>query len=503
MKPLKFYKNLTTIIAFVCMLTFFSSCEGELEQEVFTAISPEDFPSDAAEAVAFVNSSYGGLGRIYACTPSQAILPSSLMARHLLSRTPNTTRVRMQELDLSEDFGSLGLEYTALMKIVTMIAIKVDQISKVEMDEDLKNRYIGELYGLRAIYTHWLYDLYGPVPVRLDPVNAIDPNSAPIPRPSKQAMLDQIEDDYLKAAAALPERFSDTENYGRITSAAAYTGLMKLYLNEKNWEKVIEIGDVIQDMGYSLVDDYATNFELDAIGGNSEIILAIPTRIIDDPSTTRNPNTNSWQIVSLPPNYRGSTNPEVYYNPLVDRFGWFLMPWEMYDKFVPGDERTKYLFAEWIDENGDVYDGRAEGEVGAVALKYAIDPLTTGEANRINIICMRYSDVLLMKAEAINEESGPIQEAHDLINTVRNRAELGNLPSGLTQEEFRLAIMDERFFELWAEGSARTDMIRWGTFIQNQIDNGSTTAKPEFTLWPIPRTAINESNGVIEQNPGY
>src|SRR5680860_298234 len=161
MKRLKFYINLTKSIAFVCMLTFFSSCEGELEQEVFTAISPEDFPSDAAEAVAFVNSSYGGLGRIYACTPSQAILPSSLMARHLLSRTPNTTRVRMQELDLSEDFGSLGLEYTALMKIVTMIAIKVDQISKVEMDEDLKNRYIGELYGLRAIYTHWLYDLYG------------------------------------------------------------------------------------------------------------------------------------------------------------------------------------------------------------------------------------------------------------------------------------------------------------------------------------------------------
>jgi hypothetical protein len=207
--------------------------------------------------------------------------------------------------------------------------------------------------------------------------------------------------------------------------------------------------------------------------------------------------------VSLPPNFRGSTNPDVYYNPLVDRFGWFLMPWNMYDKFVPGDERTKYLFNEWIDPNGNVYDSRAKGLVGAVALKYAIDPLTTGEANRINIICMRYADVLLMQAEAINEESGPTQEAYYLVNTVRNRAELGNLPIGLSQIEFRLAIMDERFFELWAEGSARTDMIRWGTFIQNQIDNGSKTAKPEYALWPIPRAAINESKGVIEQNPGY
>jgi len=502
MKRLKFYINLTKSIAFVCMLTFFSSCEGELEQETFTAISPDGFPSNASEAVAFVNSSYGGLGRIYACTPSQAVLPSSFMARHLVSRTPNTTRDRMVNLDLSEDFGSLGLEYTALMKIVTMIAVKVDQISKIEMDEGLKNRYIGELYGLRAIYLHWLYDLYGPVPVRLDLANALDPDSEPIPRLSEQAMLDQIESDYLAAAAVLPARF-ETENYGRITNTAAYSGLMRLYLNQKNWEKVIELGDIIQGLGYSLVDDYATNFEVEAIGGNSEIILAIPVRIIDDPSTGRNPNTNSWQIVSLPPNYRGSTNPDVYYNPLVDRFGWFLMPWNMYDKFAPGDERTKYLFAEWLDENGDVFDGRAEGYPGAVPLKYAIDPLTTGESNRINIICMRYADVLLMKAEAINEESGPIQEAYDLVNEVRNRAELADLPIGLTQEEFRLAIMDERFFELWAEGTARTDMIRWGTFIQNQLDAGSTTAKPEYKRWPIPRAAINESNGVIEQNPGY
>jgi hypothetical protein len=63
--------------------------------------------------------------------------------------------------------------------------------------------------------------------------------------------------------------------------------------------------------------------------------------------------------------------------------------------------------------------------------------------------------------------------------------------------------MDERLFELWCEGSRREDMIRWGTYIQHAKDEGSVFAKPEFVLYPIPRKAITESNGIIAQNPGY
>jgi hypothetical protein len=46
-------------------------------------------------------------------------------------------------------------------------------------------------------------------------------------------------------------------------------------------------------------------------------------------------------------------------------------------------------------------------------------------------------------------------------------------------------------------------MIRWGTWIQFVKDNGSTVVKPEFTLYPLPRSVISESNGIIVQNPGY
>jgi hypothetical protein len=137
-------------------------------------------------------------------------------------------------------------------------------------------------------------------------------------------------------------------------------------------------------------------------------------------------------------------------------------------------------------------------------MKYGIDPAAIGGAHGIDAICYRYADVLLMLAEAINEvEEEPTEEAYGYINQVRIRAGLEGLPSGLTKDQFRNKIMDERLFELWCEGVRRNDLIRWGKFIQRAIDDGSIYAKPEFVLYPIPRPAITESDGIVKQNPGY
>lgn len=61
--------------------------------------------------------------------------------------------------------------------------------------------------------------------------------------------------------------------------------------------------------------------------------------------------------------------------------------------------------------------------------------------------------------------------------------------------------MDERLFELWCEGSRRDDLIRWGKYIQRGIDDGSPFATPNKKLYPLPRKAVDESNGKIIQNP--
>ena len=81
---------------------------------------------------------------------------------------------------------------------------------------------------------------------------------------------------------------------------------------------------------------------------------------------------------------------------------------------------------------------------------------------------------------------------------------MANIPAGLSKDQFRDKLMDERLFEFWNEGGIRReDLIRWGKFVQFAKDRGSAFAKDEFVLLPIPRTAIDASGGVIKQNPGY
>ena len=75
--------------------------------------------------------------------------------------------------------------------------------------------------------------------------------------------------------------------------------------------------------------------------------------------------------------------------------------------------------------------------------------------------------------------------------------------SGLSQVEFRDAILDEKSRELFCEGHRRQDLIRHGKFIDKAVARGATSASSKHILFPIPAEVILEGNGVIEQNPGY
>jgi hypothetical protein len=187
----------------------------------------------------------------------------------------------------------------------------------------------------------------------------------------------------------------------------------------------------------------------------------------------------------------------------IESWGGWKMPWTTFDKFDQADKRAKRLLGKFPTYGGQIFDARANGYIGALPMKYGTDPGAVNEHNAVDVVVWRYADVLLLLSEAINETQGPTDEAYSLINLVRTRAGLNDLPAGLTKDQFRNKLMDERLFELWCEGSRRNDMIRWGTFIQRAIDEGSIKTKPEFVLMPLPRQVINESDGIVKQNPGY
>ena len=130
-----------------------------------------------------------------------------------------------------------------------------------------------------------------------------------------------------------------------------------------------------------------------------------------------------------------------------------------------------------------------------------------------DFILIRYADVLLMYAEAVNETSGPTADVYDAVNKVLNRNPDGtgedmmpDLPEGLTQEEMRDRIKHEREVEFFMEGTRYFDLVRWRDAEEILLSPGINETRifdaSKNYLWPIPQFAIDQSPGIL-QNPGY
>lgn len=481
------------------LATVMTACEKSLDEVTYDKFGETSFyktPEDAKLAVTAVYSSLNPDGyAVWGVGYPSLVAQSSATTDEMVCSWGWPGWERFNQLNLSETFpgDALFLFYTRLVPAITNATIAIEKVSGMNMaNEALKKRYVGELKALRAHYASILYNYYGPVPLRLNYEEASNPDSKPIPRPSQQEMVAQIEKDYKEAAEALPKASElAASDYGRFTKDAALMGLVKLYMHEKNWAEVINTCRSIMTLGHSLQAEYADIFTFANNGNSQEVLFAVPTRMDANSG-------NLWLAHALPGNYADPSGKAL------TQWGGYKMPWATYDKFNPADKRLARLLAKWPLANGSMFDARANGYVGAIPMKYGIDPNATGENHGVNMVVWRYADVLLSLAEAINEVSGPNQEAYDLVKTVRARAGLGALPDGLSKDQFRNKLMDERLFEFWCEGGIRReDLIRWGTYIKRAKDAGSTFAKDEFIYWPLPRKVIDETNGVVKQNPGY
>lgn len=496
------YKGLRQWMVAMAVLGLLS-CEKGLENVSYGNLSGDNFFKTAADAKAATDASYAGLiedpsysAGWGAAQASFRVLAAQTTDEMVCNWDDGGSWARLNMLNFTPDFGSLTSHYTSLMKYVSTITLNLSKIAAINMDAAVKARYTGELKALRAYYMQVMYLYYGPVPVRLDATQINNQGAAPIPRPSKEDMLKMIISDFNDAIAVLPDKFSGAD-YGRFSKASCYTSLMKLYMQEKRWSDAIAAGEKIKAMGFSLIPDYAENFNIKAKGGNAEIILAV----VCAPTSAA---ANMWLAHALPPDYYDSTGVTL------TAWGGYRMPWKTYDKFDQRDNRLRVLLQRYptgrTAGGALIYrDARAGGDKGAVPVKFGPDPSKTdATSSGIDYTVFRYADVLLLLAEALNEQGGPSAAAYDLLNMVRERAGLPRYNAGtLNQLQFRVAIQDERLFELWGEGVRRDDLIRWGLYVKRAKDDGSTFATDDRILFPIPRSVVNQSSGVIQQNPGY
>jgi starch-binding outer membrane protein, SusD/RagB family len=378
------------------------------------------------------------------------------------------------------------------VKEVTRMTQIIADLRKADINVEKRNQFIAEARVARAWSMYFLLYLYGPVPVILDPdlVNDYDALSD-LTRPSRSIFVDTIAADFRYAANILPQEMTD---YGRFNKGLALTQLMRLYMNEKNFAAAESVGREIQAMGFTLVDDYASLFT-EPTERNSETIYAISC----DPSGGGRPADANF-------------NPYSYYFKPWDftpgRGGWgntgnapFMVTWDFYYSFDANDERRATLIDSYYT-SGDstLYD--SSNMTGAIINKYPDNSTLTFNGN--DIVIARYADVMLMLAEAINENNnGPTTEAIGLVEEVRNRAGIGILAAGdvASKEAFNDALLRERGWELYFEGVRKFDLVRHGKWPEMVNAVADKDAGPD--LLPIPQYALSLSDGKLTQNEGY
>ncbi|MGB6153295.1 MAG: RagB/SusD family nutrient uptake outer membrane protein, partial [Pricia sp.] len=181
---------------------------------------------------------------------------------------------------------------------------------------------------------------------------------------------------------------------------------------------------------------------------------------------------------------------------------------DFYETFEEQDARRELFVTEYVEIGNTeptLLNRDADGNPldDARSFKFLPDPDAIGQANGNDIPYIRLADIILARAEALNEIEGPNQESIDLINQIRNRVEATPiaLPDFSSKEVLRDFILAERAREFYSEGLRREDLVRHGKFIQQAIDRG-IAAQPHQVLYPLPQAQI-DNNPNLEQNPGY
>ncbi|MGD1318459.1 RagB/SusD family nutrient uptake outer membrane protein [Chryseobacterium sp. 2R14A] len=352
-------------------------------------------------------------------------------------------------------------------------------------DESLRNRLAGEAKFLRAFMYFTLVRSFGGVPlVDHVPTTSTEDVEMQLTRKSKEDIYAFIEKDLLEAAEALPDKSGyGAADVGRATKGAAHALLAKVYLYQKKWQLAVDQCNLVT--GYSLTPSFIEIYKVTG-ENNAESIFEIQ----GSGATTGKGIQQYTQVQGA----RGTGG-----------WGWgFNTPTQnLYDAFTAEGD-TERRDATIMKRGMTLYDGRV---VGADAdnpyynYKAYSSAYTTQSSTDTNIRYLRYAEVLLIKAEALNE-LGQTSAAIPLLNQVRDRANIAHT-TATSQAAVRTAIWKERRLELAFEHDRWFDLVRTGQAQSAMAANGKTFVVGKHEVFPLPQTFITEAKGRSAQNPGY
>jgi hypothetical protein len=555
-------RYLIRVIMILLGVAAFSQACTNLDEELYSEVTPANFFKTDAEFVSALGAAYtqfggyatGDINEVQEMTTDEVVVPTRGS-----DWDDGGTQRRLHLHAWGYDDGFMNNPWDFCFSGVSTANRLIYQFQTLsdggQVDAEVAKAYIGELVAVRSFFYWQLVDLYGNVPYDNDFANAL---AAP-PQVPRATVYANIVSDLETAAPDLTQNVDGT-TYGRMNYWAAKFLLAKLYLNAQvysgtaEWDKTIAACDDIINSGkYSLESNYFANFNVDN-SSSKEFIFAIPydqiffTGFNLNMATLHYGSQYTYNLTSQP--WNGYCTLEKFYNSYEDGdirkgdVGTLDGPAVKRSNFVAGYQYT-LAGALVIDDGadgadpdgkplnfgnmGDLINGQPApqiNELGPQAWRQSGVRIgkwefqiggTPDMSNDYSVF--RYADVLLMKAEALWRKSGSATDAGALalVNQVRERAGLSDLTSLDGKLSFDLAgpvvsggeLFNERGREMFAEHSRRQDLIRFGLWesvakwVLPYHNVGDVLKSDSYLrLYPIPKTKL-AANPNLVQNPGY
>ncbi|MEX2593075.1 MAG: RagB/SusD family nutrient uptake outer membrane protein [Anditalea sp.] len=490
----------------ICLLMMSACGEDFLNKTDPTVLVADKFYQTEEQIEQAVNGVYGQLQPIISnqWQYNEFITDNTTLHFNAANRGQGPALEALEFWQINASTGNITGLYNSLYGALANINTTLSKLPESNASEAIKERSEGELKFLRAYYYFHLVQYFGEVIIITEPLDS--PSEAyAYERQPVESVYQLILSDLDFAVSSLSPAYEDS-NKGRVTKGAALSLLGKVYLTRKEYAEAISTLNQVLTMGYSLLPNYAAVFDPQ---NKNHVESIFDVQFQGDNQLGE----HSGFIYTFAPR---ESNGAVIDFPGQNGGGWNIPTLEIIGSYEEGDLRKTVSLKEGYTS--------LEGEWVPVPFinKYN-HPHSIREVTNDNWPVLRYADVLLMLAEAINEESGPTSEAYGSLNEVRERAGLEPL-SGLDMDSFRAAVLKERRIELAFENHRWFDLKRTktpeelATFLNayGEFEKSNPTTprsgipfsaadfqfEPYEALFPIPADQIR-INSELTQNEGY
>jgi len=511
------------ILLYIFVVFSFFGCEKFLEEDPRAIVAPETFfasDNDARQAIQGTyailknNSIYGQVGLDHFYDNGADIIEPNRPANFVQPIGAYTLDEALA--DVSVQKMSVSDTWKDLYRVVFNANFIIDRVTDNEaILEEVRTEVIAEATFLRALSYWHITNLWSDAPYYTEALSLEEVGS--LGRTDEAVIIDGVLADLQFAQANLPDSYADDQR-GRASKWAAAIIEAKIYMKQQNWQAGLsKCLQIINESPHTLLPTYAEVFDpLNEY--NAEIIWSLDfARDINSQFDPAFPGrsfagNNSWRPSMFNPRLRDEPKNSDERGALRDSLsslgqafngtGLQVASKDFAEKFPLNDLRRPLNIV-------DNYLG-FELNFPYMPKFWNLDLETSPRFNHEdNRMVFRMGDVYLMAAECENEVNGP-GNAYQYIHAIRQRAYETQAEwelVGLSQQEFREAIYDERKWELAAEAHRRYDLIRWGILldvVQNleyRFWEPNVNIRPYHVLLPIPLRELEQNPALLESDP--